>query len=46
MARHICVHCGIYIVKSGFSDPYLCRDCERVLDGAEEKEKYTYLDNY
>ena len=32
-------------MKSALSDPYLCRDCERLLEGAENRERYTYLDN-
>ncbi|MBI2654335.1 hypothetical protein HYX02_06025 [Candidatus Woesearchaeota archaeon] len=47
MRRHICMNCGTMIMKSAFSDPYMCRDCERLLEGsAEREEKYTYLDNH
>ena len=31
-------------MKSAFRDPYLCRDCEKLID-AEKREKYAYLDN-
>ena len=46
MARYVCTNCGTFIVKSAFSDPYLCRDCEKLLAGVLREEKYTYLDNY
>ena len=46
MARFICINCGIFIVKSAMSDPYMCRDCEKLLEGAEIGERYNYLDNY
>ena len=46
MARYICINCGTFIIKSAFSDPYLCRDCEKLLEGVDEKKRYTYLDNY
>ena len=46
MARYVCINCGTYIMKSAISDPYMCRDCERLLEGAENRERYTYLDNY
>ena len=45
MARYICINCGTYITKSGFNDPYLCRDCEKLIE-SEKKREYTYLDNY
>ena len=44
--RFVCTSCGNFIVKSAFSDPYMCRDCEKLLEGAEDRERYTYLDNY
>lgn len=46
MARLICINCGTSILKSAFCDPYLCRGCERLLEGSEAREKYAYLDNY
>ena len=33
-------------MKSALSDPYMCRDCEKLLEGAEGRERYHYLDNY
>ena len=46
MARYICTNCGTFIVKSAMSDPYLCRDCEKILEGSEFERRYAYLDNY
>lgn len=46
MARYICINCGELITKGAFSDPYVCRDCERLLEGAEDRERFTFLDNY
>jgi len=46
MRRNMCINCGTFIVKSAISDPYLCRDCERLLEGAEREERYTYLENH
>ena len=43
--RFNCTNCGNFIVKSALSDPYMCRDCEKVLEGAAPEDKYTYLDN-
>ena len=45
MNRFICTNCGTFIVKSAFSDPYLCRDCEKLLEGAGIEERYARLDN-
>lgn len=42
--RHVCTNCGIFIVKSAINDPYLCRECEKMLEKTEPKERYTYLD--
>ena len=46
MRRYLCINCGTFIMKSAISDPYMCRDCEKLLDGAELGERYIYLDNY
>ena len=46
MTRYICIHCGTMIRKSAMSDPYMCRDCEKLLDGAENTERFAHLDNY
>ena len=46
MTRYICTNCGTFIVKSALSDPYMCRNCEKLLEGAELEERLTYLDNY
>lgn len=46
MARYICVNCGTIIIKSALSDPYLCRDCEKLLESGRGAERYEYLDNY
>lgn len=43
--RNICISCGTMILKSALSDPYLCRDCEKMLEGSEREERYIYLDN-
>jgi len=44
--RNICTNCGTFIVKSALSDPYLCRECEKILEGAGQEERYNYLDTY
>ncbi|MBI4452440.1 hypothetical protein HY637_03360 [Candidatus Woesearchaeota archaeon] len=44
MTRFTCTNCGTFIVKSAFSDPYLCRDCEKLLEGENIEERYKYLD--
>ncbi|MBI3035138.1 hypothetical protein HYY71_02340 [Candidatus Woesearchaeota archaeon] len=46
MARYVCINCGTFIMKSAISDPYMCRDCERLMEGSEADKRYTYLDNY
>ncbi len=28
-----CVSCGLVIIKSALSDPYMCRGCERMMEG-------------
>ncbi len=45
MTRFNCTNCGTFIVKGAVSDPYLCRDCEKLLEGAGTEERYAYLDN-
>ena len=44
MARLICINCGTFIMKSGTADPYICRDCERLMEDAKDVERYSYLD--
>lgn len=45
--RHICINCGTLIMKSAFSDPYLCRNCEKTLEGGSGRdERFVYLDNH
>ena len=44
MARYMCTNCGTFIFKSAVSDSYLCRECEKLIEGAELEEKYNYLD--
>jgi len=46
MPRYICMSCGTFIVESAASDPYMCRDCEKLFEGAKEIEKHAYLENY
>lgn len=46
MARYVCINCGTFIMKSGISDPYICRACEKLIEGAEGRERYTHFDNY
>lgn len=46
MARYMCINCGTLIMKSALSDPYICRDCEKLLEGADERQRYAFLDNY
>jgi len=38
-----CVCCGMDIRKSALSDPYLCRDCEKLTQGSVWA-RYRYLD--
>ena len=45
MGKHTCINCGSFILKSAHSDPYLCRDCEKILEGVDYRETYAYLDN-
>ncbi|MBI3027172.1 hypothetical protein HYY70_03590 [Candidatus Woesearchaeota archaeon] len=45
MARYICINCGILIMKGAVSDPYMCRDCEKILEGSGEIDRFAYLDN-
>ena len=40
--RRRCVCCGMAIMKSAFSDPYMCRGCERLMDGSDFS-RYSYL---
>ena len=46
MARYICINCGMFIMKSALTDPHMCRDCEKLLEGGEEQQRYVFLDNY
>ncbi len=46
MIRNKCIYCGSFIMKSAINDPYLCRECEKLVQGTEMTEKYDYLDNY
>lgn len=46
MARYICINCGSFIMKSALSDPYMCRECEKLVEGAQLERRYNYLDNY
>ncbi|HLC50486.1 MAG TPA: hypothetical protein VJI97_03595 [Candidatus Nanoarchaeia archaeon] len=45
MTRHECINCGTFIVEVASSDPYMCRQCERMLEGSEEIERLEYLEN-
>ncbi|MBI2657641.1 hypothetical protein HYX08_03025 [Candidatus Woesearchaeota archaeon] len=45
MARYVCINCGTFIMKSAVSDPYMCRDCEKLLQGIDGERKYGYLEN-
>lgn len=46
MVGNICICCGQNITKSSEDDPYLCRECDRLIDGAEVEERYRYLDDW
>mgnify|MGYP001589070068 FL=1 len=46
MTRYVCINCVMFIRKSAISDPYMCRDCEKLIGDIEEKQRYAYLDNY
>lgn len=46
MAMYICFNCGTIIRKSALNDPYMCKDCEKLIEGAEDIERYLHLDNY
>lgn len=43
--KNKCINCGTFIVKSAISDPYLCRECEKMLEGTNSERKYGYLEN-
>ncbi|MBI2659855.1 hypothetical protein HYX07_01710 [Candidatus Woesearchaeota archaeon] len=43
--KNKCINCGTFIVKSAISDPYLCRECEKMLEGSNAERKYRYLEN-
>lgn len=45
MARNYCTSCGTIILRSAFSDPYLCRECERLVEDSMAVERFAYLDN-
>ncbi|MBI2541904.1 hypothetical protein HYV80_04295 [Candidatus Woesearchaeota archaeon] len=45
MARHVCISCGNYIVMAAFNDPYLCRECERILEEVNAEGRYGHLEN-
>jgi len=44
MTRFNCTNCGSFIVKNALSDPYLCRECEKLLEGAELEGRHAYPD--
>ncbi|HLC60072.1 MAG TPA: hypothetical protein VJJ52_01440 [Candidatus Nanoarchaeia archaeon] len=46
MARMKCIGCGNVIIKSGLKDPYICRDCEKLIMETGMSERYGYLDNH
>lgn len=45
MARYVCINCGTFIMKSAISDPYMCRECEKLVEGSEGERRYGYLEN-
>lgn len=45
MARNYCTSCGIVILRSAFSDPYLCRDCEKLIEDNMAFDRFNYLDS-
>ena len=45
MARYLYINYGTFIIKSALSDPYMCRECEKLLEGSEGIKRYAYLDN-
>ena len=45
MTRNYCTSCGTIIFQSAYSDPYLCRECERILDRNIITERFAHLDN-
>ncbi len=42
--HYVCIQCGMFIRKSALSDPYVCRGCEKILEGADRERAYGYLD--
>jgi len=42
--RHICMCCGKPVMKSAFSDPYLCRYCEHDLEKGADMSRFGYMD--
>lgn len=45
MKRFVCTNCGTFIVKTALSDPYICRDCEKLLEGTGIEERYMHIYN-
>ncbi|MBS3103050.1 hypothetical protein J4458_06440 [Candidatus Woesearchaeota archaeon] len=43
MRQNMCISCGFIIRKSALHDPHICRDCEHLMMGADER--YSYLDS-
>ena len=41
--RGRCISCGDLILDSAVDDPYLCRECEYLLNEEKSKE-YAYID--
>jgi len=46
MTRLTCISCGSFIVRSSTIDPYMCIDCEKILEGAEDRERHMQLEVY
>lgn len=44
MKNKICTRCCQPILKSGLNDPYLCRECEKIV-AKNPEEKFACIDN-
>ena len=44
MGRYVCMNCGLFITKTMTNDPYMCNECEKLLEGAELEGRHAYPD--
>ena len=44
-ARRICINCGDFIARRAASDPQICRNCEKLMEGLEIEERMSHMYN-